>query len=278
MPARVPRPIVSPTPKRVMRLRPAALAALILAPAVAVAQPACADGTLESYLSLGAAGCTIGPVSLRGFRAINPFRFPGETFLSPFTRAQGEGVVAGFSVTFSPPLSASATVGAPPTPRTTSQAFELVFDVAATSGYLRGIQVYDFVGSATGSVVPTGLRADSAYALAGGGLFVDGRSAVRQVFGDCPFSAGLCDRGPNFIELVGNVRSADARLIGSAQVTGGTIPIIPPVTFGATVSSFSAGVYVVPFVSTVPEPSTFALGAAGLALLGAVARRRRRSA
>ncbi len=273
-----------------MRVRsavPAAFAAALLAaPAAAGAQPACVAGTLESYIGLGAAGCTIGAATVGRF-GVNQFRnYTGPVTLTPYTRAEGVGTVVGFTLGFPDPLSVSRTFGGPVGPTFFQDVLASVcFAVDAGAGNLiRGAQ---FDGL-SGTVTRTSAASDPLTFASSGGSLGIGFQLCSNEFDAVAVgnvSDGCADRSACVTTRSDDLRGPGQR--ARPVSIGGVVAYLTqretfatPVTYGATLASVTGGVYYAPAAAVVPEPSTFALAAVGgLALgAGAVRRRRRRAA
>ncbi len=270
-----------------MRLPPRLAAAAALATPAAAAQPACAAGTLESYIALGATGCTIGAARVGSFAIAQFVGYAGQVTLTPYSRAEGPGTVVGLTMAFDAPLTRSFTCSGPVTFNPTGVAANILFGIDVGPGSLiGGVRVDELFGSAIRSAGPADPQTIARYS---GSAAVEGGSQQQGFFGAAA-TASVVDGCPDAVPLVCLPTAAQpvqqipqqvgtGRLGGFVSVSSGRPSFATPVNHTATLSAVRGGVYFAPAASVVPEPSTFVLGAVGgLALAGVGAARRRRRA
>ncbi len=259
-----------------MRLRSsiaAAAAALVTAPAAASAQPACAAGTLQSYVALGAAGCYLGSTRVYGFaRSQNvPIGVPyeGAFTITPFLTELAEGTRAGFEIAYAPAVGVSTTA-VPTVSESAALDFTADFGVGLRSlGTFTALDPADVVLERTGDKVSQvavalferlGVNSIGSLSVASCALVTSGQVC---------FGGGVTPVAPRQVwNLVAN--SAASVNQGVATGVGTGTASVSRGQFGFVVAGTPA--------SVVPEPATFALaGVGGIALAGAGAMRRRRA-
>ena len=260
----------------------------LAAPTAGGAQPACVAGTLESYLGLGAAGCTIGGVRVRDFarfvlrgEQIPGFvNYAGPALLTPFQRPDGGGMAVGFTISFAPAVVNERTFLGQPNP----SFFQTLAGVTFTAdpgefASLTGLRVFDVAGTAT--------RSDLAPAGLPGAALYDGSVGIENVGNVIAYGVDECISAPTGCVVFDNawrdftpMGVSRTTLLGSVRIgahfDGCCAGYLTPVTYRAELASFTGGVVSQAGLQPVPEPSTFALAAVGsLALLATAARRRR---
>lgn len=204
--------------------------------------PACTDGTLASYIALGADGCTIGTNTLAGFQVVSGTA--GATELAPL-----EVAIHPSGGDFDPEL----TVG--------------VDTSAAANTLLEVIFSYSISGNP---------YAANAITLSGSSETGDGAvSYVQNFCADGTFDAALdCSGVPGALVTVDGAQNQDS---GPVHPASPLVQIDDLVLDGGLAGSASGGTFTDRF-SAVPEPFPFLLTGLGLALGIAIKSRRARSA
>lgn len=239
------------------RLSFASLAAslLALAPAAAAAQPACVAGTLASYLALGPGGCRINDTQYAAFGGavlsstgtVNGTALSAsQVFVSPFLMAGASGqYLAGFDLRLAGPVT-----GAPGTP---------AYSVA-----------FSFLPSAVGGLLaPYVAYGRNAYGITSGELDSGTVALASNPSAAARAALSTLANGPQ-----ASVDAAFAAQFPYAGVAPFRVTYAGTST-AATTQLVSGNTLSVGFAVVAPEPATLALTAAGLAVFGAAARRRR---
>lgn len=245
--------------------------ALLATARPARAQAACAASSFADYVSLGAAGCTIGDVRISSARIPTgaPASYAARAVVTPFVQALGGATVVGLEFTWTPAL----TVPDPSRPTANVATWFTTFDATALVGSIVGIRVGDLLGTVVPGTQPATVYIEGTLAAYELGVPSSATQLGRAfLWAGTPCPPGSCDGSQA-------VQSFAPRTAVTAQASGSTVG--PAQTFAqpgvsSTLNGMRVGLLVQSAQTTVPEPGTLALVGVPLVLL-AVARRRGRA-
>ncbi len=274
-------PIVRPPARRVVRYAGAATLLAAAPAACADAQPACAAGTVDTYLSLGADGCTIGRFRFSAFDFLSGFDADGGATasspddlamtLTPFTGLDRVGRTT-FGFTFTGFTTAVAVDGGTSVLDAGFALAGLGFEVAGRTPGARLARA-----RVDGSIVAASPR-PGRLAMQ---TFVEGE--VGAASGDPCLSFLVIDFGPADRSLARRgrcprPRPTDVEIgLGLFTTLGRDTPDdMRPITGSASGTIARLELTAAGRAAVVPEPSAVVLTATGLLGLAGVAARRRR--
>jgi hypothetical protein len=208
----------------------------LLVQATPAAAIPCAPGTLQAYIDLGAAGCSVGAVQLQGFATV-----PGQSFATPVDPALVQVTPGGSALAPALVLSYQASAGI-------GELLESFFRFQ--------VSAVDLVGA--------GLAMTGAAASGDAAVTASGEICVDGLFGslptDCPTEPGVVI----LYAIEGDALLDDAATFPPAALADLFVDVVVD---GAEEGSASLGAVTITF-ALVPEPASALLLALGLVPLG----------